>query len=1001
MQSLFRHFLVVASFAFAVAGTAVAAQSAKRIALVVGAGSYEQLTPLDNPVKDAKAVSKALWESGFEVIELIDPDVETLLASVQVFSDRMTNGDQAIFYFAGHGIQFGGENFLMAVDADLTTRNVQDILSYAVSTNTVANILGQSGVKLSVLILDACRNNPLADVTTDESGTRAASPLLASGASNGLAPIQTYGSQEILVSYATAPGSVALDGPEEGNSPFTSALVEHISTPDLEIGQVFRRVRGDVRRGTGDLQVPWVNSSLENDHILRDAAYRELPPDAGNDALGLLPPSDVLEQTVWVSAISSGRAEDFVGYAEQFPEGIHAEQALAYAAEAESSPTGTIQVRSTDFGISDAVPYRTMFDSDDGAKSIVVAAGTAAALPGWEEVRELGQVAEVLEVPRGAELQSAAGDVLEVGALVATRDLETLQYRIDTDALGDLGAFSVAASGQQGVTRRLRFTSTIDACDLVAGYQYDNDRVGRGVRWELMLPNLAITACRSAVARYPDLPRFMALYSRALRKAELYDLAGEWNMRAVDAGYIAAIGAEGGFWRRGFGREIDFEKAAFYYTQAMDLGDPNAMANLGELHLTGDGVPRDPEYALQLFQRSADLGNDWGLNLLGRTYLRGEGTPSDPVRAARIFQEAANMGSPPAKAHLARLYSKGLGVEMDADRAFRWWESAAGQGWAFAQAHLGRIYMQGELVPKDTDRGLYWIRRSAEANDPEGQYWLAQYLLTGDGVEKDAPRGLSLLYVAATRQHTRSIFQLAEMHEKGDLVEKNTGLALEFYLDALELGYSGAARRAAKGYLAGYAGEVEVERAIDVLLHGGRLGSAGALRDLARMFLTGDVVDADPERAAGYLVEAHALGNPYAARDLARLYAQGNGVPTDPDRAFRLMSEAAEADVPWAWVDLAGFHENAVGTEADTGAAAYWFARAAVSNDTSASDRAAELLERLDVEALISGVGYFAAGGVSAPDNSEEEVRDALARSGIDATDANALRGLLLELAAR
>ena len=659
-------------------------ESLHRVALVVGISDYTEAPDLPNPANDARAIASELWESGYEVIELIDPDAATFRASVQVMADRLSENAHATFFYAGHGVQFGGENYLLASDAILSTGKMQDVLDYSLSANAIAGMLASSGAKLSIIILDACRNNPLEAVVEDVAEVAAdrGIKLLDGVTPDGLAPILTSGSQEIMISYATAPGSVAVDGPKGGNSPFTNAILSHISEPDLEIGQLFRRVRGDVRRSTNNQQIPWLNTSLENNYFFRQAAYQPATGGQDTDTLGLLPPSQVLDQTFWLSAVSNGKPADFQSYLEQFPEGRFAGKAQELLELALASPTGKVEIKASEFGTSRNVPFGMIVPKSDDIATIALPTGTTANLPVLDLGTPNASGIRVAALPEKLPITRPGGAALAVGDELAQTDLEELVYDLDTQTVGEAGALALEFEAGGGTVRRqFDFTATIDTCDLVVGYPRDPYRVGRGTRWELIRADLAIAACTSAVERYPDTVRFHALLSRAYRKAEQYDLATEWNRKAVAADYPSAVKSEGGMHRYGLGRPVNFEEAARFYRRAADLGDSGGFSNLGELTINGEGVEQDIEEGFRLLQTSADMGDDWAVNLIGRVYERGDGGVTvNYERAFEWYLAAAKMGSPPAKVRLSNLYRRGLGVEKDPGQAFRWYESAAGQG---------------------------------------------------------------------------------------------------------------------------------------------------------------------------------------------------------------------------------------------------------------------------------------------------------------------------------
>jgi tetratricopeptide (TPR) repeat protein len=228
----------------------------RRVALVIGNGAYAHVTALPNPPNDAHAVAKTLRELGFEVTESIDADHATLEKVTSNFIVGATGAKIAVLYYAGHGVQIDGHNFLVPVDIqrDSAPKLMADMTDM---DNLLAGL--DDKIRTNILIFDACRNNPFEKVANAGTGrsitisTGLASPgSLASGATAGAGT---------LIAFATAPGKVALDG-EGANSPFSAALSKHMPTPGIEVQQMLTRVRADVVAATDSKQVPWSNSAL-------------------------------------------------------------------------------------------------------------------------------------------------------------------------------------------------------------------------------------------------------------------------------------------------------------------------------------------------------------------------------------------------------------------------------------------------------------------------------------------------------------------------------------------------------------------------------------------------------------------------------------------------------------------------------------------------------------------------------------------------------------------
>src|SRR6185295_9716197 len=241
------------------------AETNRRVALVIGNGAYARVRPLPNPTNDARAMAKSLRDIGFVVTEGTDLDRAAMQATIRDFLRDAARSQVAVVYYAGHGVQIDGRNYLVPVDIQFQAGN--GMTDAMMDMDTIMAGLDDQ-VRTNILILDACRNNPMAPKLAS------AGPARDIEAGSGLAAPATLGAGSTLgagtlIAFATAPGQVALDG-EGANSPFSAALTRHIGTPGLEVQQMLTRVRAEVVAATKGKQVPWSNSSLLGEVYLAD-----------------------------------------------------------------------------------------------------------------------------------------------------------------------------------------------------------------------------------------------------------------------------------------------------------------------------------------------------------------------------------------------------------------------------------------------------------------------------------------------------------------------------------------------------------------------------------------------------------------------------------------------------------------------------------------------------------------------------------------------------------
>jgi hypothetical protein len=244
-QRLFAIVTVLAWFGWS-AGNASAEQ---RLALVIGNSAYESNLPLSNPQNDAQAVAQLLNTAGFEVVMAFDLSRDIMKQTIEEFSARVAEkgaDSAALVYYAGHGLQVDGENYLVPVDARLTKED--DLALHGVKLADVMGALQSAPSKIRIVILDACRNNPF------------------SGAAGGRGLAIVDAPAGTIVAYSTAPGTEALDGSGK-HSPFAAAFMRIAKQPDLPIEQVFKKVRRLVNDSTDNKQTPWESSSLTSDFV--------------------------------------------------------------------------------------------------------------------------------------------------------------------------------------------------------------------------------------------------------------------------------------------------------------------------------------------------------------------------------------------------------------------------------------------------------------------------------------------------------------------------------------------------------------------------------------------------------------------------------------------------------------------------------------------------------------------------------------------------------------
>jgi uncharacterized caspase-like protein len=249
------------------------AQAGRRVALVVGVSNYQHVPKLGNPTNDALDISNAFYRLGFQVQTLIDPDRKSLEDAIRKLGRDAEGAEAGVFYYSGHALEVSGQNLLVPAPADI--RSERDLRFETVDLDSVLDSVSGRG-KVSLLILDSCRDNPF---SKQLAGSSRAISL------RGLGHVDA--AVGTLIAFSTAPGKTAADG-DARNSPFTTALLHNIERPGVEVRRMFGDVRREVREATGGRQIPWENSALEGEFF-----FKPLPPVADKPAPA--PPPAVAE----------------------------------------------------------------------------------------------------------------------------------------------------------------------------------------------------------------------------------------------------------------------------------------------------------------------------------------------------------------------------------------------------------------------------------------------------------------------------------------------------------------------------------------------------------------------------------------------------------------------------------------------------------------------------------------------------------------------------------
>ena len=566
--------VVVAVLAFVVVTMPSVARGDGRVALVVGNSTYAHIGRLPNPDNDARDMSAALRRLGFEVTTELDADRVELTEALRAFTRRSAGADVSLVFYAGHGIEMDGVNYLVPVDARLE-RDV-DVRFETVTVDDL--LVSTTGAALRLVILDACRNNPLARSMQRTAAIRSVSGGSFAGLNEDLL------GDETLVAYAAAAGTTAADG-RGRNSPYTAALLAHLETP-LEIGLLFRRVRAAVLASTNGAQRPHEYHSLVGEHYLTrtlaagtlaTASAAPVNPAPADPPQANPPEPDITE--LHIVALRE-RAE--------------AGDAAAQHEMAERYANGRGVGR--DFGV---------------------------AMSWYVRAAEQGHVPAQLETGR----RYAAGQGVERNEEVAASWFRRAAEQGDPRAQLDLGVMYRDGRGvvQDYAAALSWFRRLAEAGDAggeeALGNLYET---GRGVEQD---DAAALSWYRRAAERGSASAqnRLGVMYRDGVGVARDDETATAWFRMAAEQGYAPAQTELGESYEDGRGVGRDYRAAVSWYRRAAEQGHASGQVALGVMYSTGRGVEEDDAEALRWYRRAAEQGDARGQNLLGGRYSFGFG----------------------------------------------------------------------------------------------------------------------------------------------------------------------------------------------------------------------------------------------------------------------------------------------------------------------------------------------------------------------------------------
>ncbi len=755
--------ILIAFFIFCLAmGAATSPSFAKRVALVIGNDDYANVADLKKAVNDSETITNILEQVGFDVILAKNVTRRQFNLNLQKTVSKLEAGDEAVFFFAGHGIEIDGRNYLLPTDIPSASSGQESLIKgEAIAVDSVLAELRSRRPSVNVLILDACRDNPFESYGRTLGGTR--------GLARTAAPAGTF------IMYSAGVGQTALDRISDDdpnpNSVYTRILAPMLVRPGFSLPKIARAVRREVELLAGSRQ-----------HLQRPAYYDELTGD-----YFLVPPEpnqesekpEVLTSHVVPRIVKKPtHSATLANECDRLAADPYDKQAVAdgvlYVDLAKKSLKAIRACRKAIAGDPESPRYMFQLGRsldadkryDDARKHYENAAakGYAAARGYLGYSYEYGEAA-VRNFEKAFQEYKLAADLGYVPAMHQISYLYLAGRGTDKDPKESQHWLLEAANGG--------FAPSMNAI----GYAYDN---GNGVpqdfaeakRWYLKAIDAGDLTAMYNLA-------FMHEHGRGVDKNT--DEALRWYRRSADQGFGAGLHQVGIFYEKGLSVAKDVSEALNWYRKAANAGNAAGMVKLGDALFSGQHTNKDQDSARNWFRKAAKKGNTNAMTRLASIYISGNGGPKDPAKGIEWYRKAASAGDSLAQNHLGYYHDNGKFVEQNYEKARHLYEQAAAKGNSMAMHNLGFMFANGRGVQKDITAARKWYYKAARRNNTLAIRHLAGLYYTGAGGQKDLAEALKWNRKAAELGDAVAMNVMGNMLSSGEGGEKDPRQARRWY----------------------------------------------------------------------------------------------------------------------------------------------------------------------------------------------------------------------------
>ncbi len=727
-----------------------AARAEKRVALVIGNAAYSGVTPLRNPVNDATDLTAALKQLGFEVLGGIDLDQAAMRAEIRKFSVALRGADVGLFFFAGHGLEVSNQNFLIPVDAAIEAE--ADLDFQAVPLDLVFRQMTREA-KTTLIFLDACRDNPMAEKLARSMGARSVA------VGRGLARVESgLGS---YIAFATEPGKIALDG-NGRNSPFTAALLRHIASEGRDISSMMIAVRNDVLKETGGKQLPWDHSALTGQFFFKVAAPKPVaPPPIQVDELAALK-----ERLKQLEGLIAGRQEP-AGLAAQSEAAKPAEQVVEAkpadpASEAKpTDPAPGAKPAEAETPAPQLAPSPAPAPAEQEVAAVQPKNETPAAQPPLAEITAPDEKVSIEDIIAAAD--AAAADPLTDCIRRTNFDaLTAYVFSVDDRAVDRAGAVAPCEAALSRDPDRVELTLRL-ARALIATRQKDRARTlldplirGKHPEALTLAGALALASVFDAIAiatEGADFAKDLQLARETLREAIASgSFRAETYLVAVDTFEKMQTQSE----PVADAEQLPFNAALLRLEPIAAKGDPvaaNFAAILREQKETEDGpwmqraadiamlVPASDAIPVEQFAHwimvRARAGDPLAMSKAA-LLIAADGDAKRLAQAARLVRIAQDLGARDSRGSLAELLLQRADDALHRSTALDLLrEGARGEIRLGPQTKRLVAFLRSAKTSESESEAAALLRRAAELGDRNAQLELAGMYREGIGVPKD------------------------------------------------------------------------------------------------------------------------------------------------------------------------------------------------------------------------------------------------------------------------